>query len=97
MVEFREKEKNKEDRVKKCVGVIDEVLRKKKGRRRALWSILEFGGSDREKKRKEGKKEKNKGTCVEEKKRGKKNGKKKEMQYVCGGEKKRGKKKEILS
>ena len=76
MVEFREKEKNKEDRVKKCVGVTEEVQRKKKGRRRALWSILEFGGSDREKKRKEGKKEKNKGTCVEKKKRGKKKRKK---------------------
>ena len=36
---------------------------------RALWNILEFGGSGREKKRKEGKKEKSKGTCVEEKKR----------------------------
>ena len=80
MVEFREKEKNKEDRVKKCVGVTDVVLRNKKGRRRALWSILEFGGSDREKKRKEGKKEKNKGTCVEKKKRGKK---KKEKRRKC--------------
>ena len=78
-------------------GCYRRSAKKKKGRRRALWSILEFGGSDREKKRKEGKKEKNKGTCVEEKKRGKKKGKKKEMQYVCGGEKKRGKKKEILS
>ena len=90
MVEFREKEKNKEDWVKKCVGVTDEVLRNKKGRRRALWSILEFGGSDREKKRKEGKKEKNKGTCVEEKKRGgEKKEKRKESPRVWREKKKR--------
>ena len=54
------------------MGVIDEVLREKgerkkgkkkkkerkkeRGRRRALWYIVEFGGSGREKKRKEGKK-----------------------------------------
>ena len=44
----------------------------KRGRMRALWNILEFGGSGREKKRKEGKKEKSKSTCVEEKKRGEK-------------------------
>ena len=30
--------------------------KKERGRRRALWYILEFGGSGREKKRKEGKK-----------------------------------------
>ena len=59
---LEKKKRIKKIKVKKCVGVIDEVLRKKKkGRRRALWSILEFGGSDREKKRKKkkGKKEGN--------------------------------------
>ena len=60
---------------------------KERGRKRALWNVLEFGGSGWEKKRKEGKKrkEKSKGTCVKVIKRG-------EMWYVCGGEKKRGKK-----
>ena len=63
-------------------NLADEVLRKKKekerGRRRALWNILGLGGSGMEKERKEGKKEKSKGTCVEEKKRGeKKEGKRK--------------------
>ena len=61
-------------------NLADEVLRKKKekerGRRRALWNILGLGGSGMEKERKEGKKEKSKGTCVEEKKRGKKKKKK---------------------
>ena len=41
---------------------------------------MEFGGSGRLQKRKEVKKEKCKGTCVKEKKKGKK-----EMRYVCGG------------
>ena len=57
----------------------EEVVREKrernkenKKRKRALWNVLEFGGSGREKKRKEVKKEKSKGTCVEEKKREKK-------------------------
>ena len=49
--------------MKKCVGVTDEVLRekgerKKRKRKRVLWNVLEFGGSGREKKRKEGKKRK---------------------------------------
>ena len=61
---------------------------------RALWNILEFGGSGREKKRKEGKKEKSKGTCVEEKKRGKKKEKRKKKEMPCVEDKKRGKKKE---
>ena len=45
---------------------------------------MEFGGSGRDKKRKEVKKEKCKGTCVEEKKRGEKR-KKTERNVVCGG------------
>ena len=52
---------------------------------------MEFGGSGRDKKRKEVKKEKCKGTCVEEKKRGEKRRRKK-----CGSvwrTKKEGKKK----
>ena len=59
------------------MGVADEVLREKKNeeRKKESWNVLEFGGSGRDKKRKEVKKEKCKGTCVEEKKRG---GKKKE-------------------
>ena len=61
-------------------NLADEVLRKKKGRRRALWNVLELGGSGMEKERKEREKENSKGTCVKEKKRGKKEkGKKKEM------------------
>ena len=39
--------------------------KKERGRRRALWNILGLGGSGMEKERKEGKKEKSKGTCVE--------------------------------
>ena len=50
---LEKKKRIKKIKVKKCVGVTDEVLRKKKGRRRALWSILEFGGSGREKESKE--------------------------------------------
>ena len=43
---------------------------------------MKFGGSGRDKKRKEVKKEKCKGTCVEEKKRGGKKGKKRRKK--CG-------------
>ena len=55
---------------------------------------MEFGGSGRDKKRKEVKKEKCKGTCVEEKKRGQKKGKRRRKK--CGSVwriKKEGKKK----
>ena len=52
-------------------------------RERESWNVLEFGGSDRDKKWKEVKKEKCKGTCVEEKKKREK--KKKKMRYVCEG------------
>ena len=57
------------------MGVMDEVQKKIGGaRRRAQWNVLEFGGSDREKKR--GKKRKKKKEmrymCGGEKKRGKK-------------------------
>ena len=48
------------------MGVEDKVLRKKK-RKTESYNVLEFGGSGRDKKRKEVKKEKCKGTCVEEK------------------------------
>ena len=57
------------------------MLRKKKKKKKS-WNILEFGGSGRLQKRKEVKKEKCKGTCVEKKKKGK-----------CVEDKKRGKKK----
>ena len=41
------------------MGVMDEVQKKIGGaRRRAQWNVLEFGGSDRKEKKKEGKKEK---------------------------------------
>ena len=66
----------KKIKVKKCMGVMDEVQKKIGGaRRRAQWNVLEFGGSDREKKR--GKKRKKRrrrkcGMCVEEKKKTKK-------------------------
>ena len=66
------------------MGVADKVLRKKKGKKES-WNVLEFGGSGRDKKRKEVKKEKCKGTCVEEKKRGEKKEKKKERNAMCGG------------
>ena len=63
--------------MKNCMGVVDEVLRErrkkkkeKKKRKKESWNVMEFGGSGRDKKRKEVKKEKCKGTCVEEKKRG---------------------------
>ena len=66
----------------------DEVVRengerkkKKIERKRALWNVLEFGGSGREKRGKKKKKEKSKGTCVEEKKRGKKKKKEKRRKY----------------
>ena len=55
---------------------------------------MEFGGSGRDKKRKEVKKEKCKGTCVEKKKRGQKKGKRRRKK--CGSVwriKKEGKKK----
>ena len=80
-------------KVKKCVSVTDEVLRKKKKERereRVLWNVLEFGESGREKKkrvrvrvwrRKKGKKKRNYGTCVEEKKRGKKKEKRRRKCY----------------
>ena len=63
---LEKKKRIKKIKVKKCVGVTDEVLRekgkkkKKRGRKRALWNVLEFGGSGWEKKRKEGKKKKRK-------------------------------------
>ena len=54
------------------MGVADEVLRKKKKkkkkRKKESWNVLEFGGSGRDKKWKEVKKEKCKGKCVKEKK-----------------------------
>ena len=47
---------------RKCVAVTDEVLRekgeRKKEKRKRGRNILEFGGSDRKEKKKEGKKEK---------------------------------------
>ena len=55
---------------------------------------MKFGGSGRDKKRKEVKKEKCKGTCVEKKKRGQKKGKRRRKK--CGSVwriKKEGKKK----
>ena len=60
---LEKKKRIKKIKVKKCVGVTDEVLRekgerKKRKRKRVLWNVLEFGGSGREKKRKEGKKKK---------------------------------------
>ena len=58
----------------------------KRGRLRALWNILEFGGSGREKK--------SKCTCVEEKKRGEKKENKRRKCGTCVEEKKRGEKKE---
>ena len=71
------------------MGVANEVLREKKKmkRKKESWNVLEFGGSGRDKKRKEVKKEKCKGTCVEEKKRGGKKKEKKEErnEVVCGG------------
>ena len=49
------------------MGVADKVLREReRERERESWNVLEFGGSDRDKKWKEVKKEKCKGTCVEE-------------------------------
>ena len=78
--------------MKNCKCVADEVFRekgerkkgkKKKKRKKESWNVLEFGGSGRLQKRKEVKKEKCKGTCVEEKKKREK--KKKEMRYVCEG------------
>ena len=64
---------------------------------------MEFGGSGRDKKRKEVKKEKCKGTCVEKKKRGQKKGKRRRKK--CGsvwrikkeGKKKGKKKKKMVS
>ena len=94
VVEFREKEKNKEDQGEELCGCYRrsakrERERKQKERRRALWIVLEFGGSNRGKKVRV--------SLWRRKKRGgkkkKKKEKKKEMQYMCKGEKKRGKKK----
>ena len=42
---------------------------KKKKRKKESWNVMEFGGSGRLQKKKEVKKEKCKGTCVEEKKK----------------------------
>ena len=53
-------------------------------RKKESWNVLEFGGSGRDKKRKEVKKEKCKGTCVEEKKRGGKKKEKKEEEKSKG-------------
>ena len=67
---------------------------KERGRKRALWNVLEFGGSGWEKKRKEGKKrkEKSKGTCVKVIKRGGKKGKKEGNVVHLWRRKKEGKK-----
>ena len=52
---LEKKKRIKKIKVKKCVGVTDEVLRekgkkkKRRGRKRALWNVPEFGGSGREK------------------------------------------------
>ena len=50
--------------------------KKKKKRKKENWNVLEFGGSGRLQKKKEVKKEKCKGTCVEDKRRGEKKGRK---------------------
>ena len=58
---LEKKKRIKKIKVKKCVGVTDEVLRekgkkkktKRRGRKRALWNVPEFGGSGREKESKE--------------------------------------------
>ena len=56
---LEKKKRIKKIKVKKCMGVMDEVQKKIGGaRRRAQWNVLEFGGSDRKEKKKEGKKEK---------------------------------------
>ena len=55
---LEKKKRIKKIKVKKCAGVTDKVLRekgggKRRGRKRALWKVSEFGGSGRRKKRKE--------------------------------------------
>ena len=73
------------------MGVTDDVLRegkKKKKRKKESWNVVEFGGSGRLQKKKEVKKEKCKGTCVEEKKKRKK----KKCGTCVEDKKKRGKK-----
>ena len=81
--------------MKKCMGVMDEVQKKIGGaRRRAQWNVLEFGGSGRLQKRKEVKKEKCKGTCVKEKKKGKKKKRNVIRGWRIKKEGKKGKKKE---
>ena len=68
-------------------------------RKKESWNALtsEFGGSGRLQKRKEVKKEKWKGMCVEEKKQREKKGKKKKKKKCgkCVEDKKRGKKNSI--
>ena len=69
--------------MKNCMGVADRVLRERKKKAGTFWSLEEVVGIMR---RKEVKKEKCKGTCVEEKKRGQKKGKEEERNVVvCGG------------
>ena len=52
---LEKKKRIKKIKVKKCVSVTDEVLRKKRERERererVLWNVLEFGESGREKKK----------------------------------------------
>ena len=74
----------------------EELRKKKKGRRRAPWDVLELGRSDMEKERKEGKKGKQWVRVWTGKKEGKKK-EKKEGNAVSGWRRKKMKKKEILS
>ena len=55
---LEKKKRIKKIKVKKCVGVTDEVLRERerdkereRERERAWWNVLEFGESGREKKK----------------------------------------------
>ena len=59
-------------------GCCRQSAKKKKRGKKESWNVREFGGSGRDKKWKEVKKGKCKGTCVEEKNRGGKKGKKEE-------------------
>ena len=75
---LEKKKRIKKIKVKKCVSVTDEVLRKKKKERerereRVLWNVLEFGESGREKKKRV------RVRVWRRKKEGKKGKKKKEM------------------
>ena len=96
VVEFREKEKNKEDQGEEVRGCYRRNAKRKggkkkkrRGRKRALWNVPEFGGSGGEKESKEWNKENSKGTCEEEKKK-----MEKRRKYgTCVEEKKRGEKK----